>query len=90
MPNSHIVITVKCAGPNCERVCPIMGRDVQLGWWMVSEEKKNGRPLISITDFDYAELATNEKALPVCGQDCMSKLVSRFMSILPDAQKMEG
>ncbi len=74
-------VLYRCAGPGCEQT--MVKED---GWWMMWASF-DGRTIPSLTLSPWnRELATEEAALPVCGERCAQLLQSHFMGNLQQSQ----
>ncbi|HEV2115320.1 MAG TPA: hypothetical protein VGR48_04790 [Terriglobales bacterium] len=64
----------RCAGPNCG-----MLRGAGDQWWLMWLTYREGKyPVLSICPWED-HVATQEGAMPVCGEMCAQKLQSQFM-----------
>jgi hypothetical protein len=82
MTNPYLKTKVLCAGPLCQHE-----KGDQNHWFVVVPEKNDG-PVIHVYNevpiyyvLPFNELAlTNPKALPVCGEACLTKLQSELLT----------
>jgi hypothetical protein len=64
----------RCAGPNCG----LLKNSADRWWLMWTSSDAHGRPVLSLCRWDE-EVALEEGALPVCGEQCAQRLQSQFM-----------
>ena len=76
----------RCAGPNCG----ILRRPGEQ-WWLMWLSYRDGEyPVLSMCPWED-HVATQEGALPVCGELCAQKLQSQFMgNVLRERRQAHG
>jgi len=78
--NPHIHSIVTCAGPNCGKQKGAVNR-----WWIILPARAAGRDPADVNDglllvpFN-ASLLSSADAMPVCGIECVHKIMSQHMS----------
>ena len=69
--NPYVTTVVHCAGPNCDKT------KGEVNQWWIARVCLNS---ILIAVWDDNLLKAFDDAIPLCGSQCASKLLSKFMS----------
>lgn len=78
LPNPFLKVEIRCAVPGCNQI------KKQTNHWFVVRRVMQSYPdknlIFSVFRFDDGLLRKYPESLPVCGQACLQKLTSHFLS----------
>jgi hypothetical protein len=74
-------LVFRCAGPNCGQL-----KGESDHWWLMWPSKEGNATVLALCAWDE-ELARNEGAVCVCGEQCAQKLQSQFMANILERAK---
>ncbi len=82
MANRAMGLIYRCSGPNCGK----LRHGDEDGWWLLWTSMENGLPVLSISPWEDGD-SRIEGRLFACGENCVHKLQSTFMSNITANQR---
>jgi hypothetical protein len=76
MSNPHIKTVVQCGAPNCKNV-----RAEANHWFIVIDDVQPSGMMFGVWPFTMEILESVASAVPVCGEECLAKMVSRVLGV---------